>query len=65
MTAEIADLRAIRKACRRDQALATAATNRARFGRTKAERTKDQLESERAARTIDSAKRDLPKPEGD
>lgn len=65
MTGEVINLRTARKARRRDETLATAATNRARFGRTKAERTKDQREAERAARIIDGAKRDRPGTEQD
>ena len=35
-----------------------AAENRARFGRTKGEKLGDQLESERARRALDQAKRE-------
>lgn len=56
--ADIVNLRAVRKAHARTQAQADAAANRAKFGRTKAERELERMEAERAARLIDGAKRD-------
>lgn len=55
--AEIVNLRLARKAKRRAEGDAVAATNRAKFGATKAERTKLALETNRRDRTLDGAKR--------
>ncbi len=56
--AEIVNLRAARKRKARETASATAAANRAQFGRTKAEKQATDLAAEKLARTLDGAKRD-------
>ena len=56
--AEIVNLRLARKAKRRSDDAATAAANRAKFGATKAERTKVAAETARHDRTLDGAKRE-------
>jgi len=58
MTAEILNLRQARKARARTEAEAQAAANRAKFGRTKAERQRAQMDSARMEKHIDGAKRD-------
>jgi hypothetical protein len=55
--AEIINLRRARKSKARDEASVKAAENRARFGKTKAEREKEAAEAERAAKTLDGHKR--------
>jgi hypothetical protein len=56
--AEIVNLRQARKARDRKQAEQSAAENRAKFGRTKLEKQRDQIEAERKQRTIDGAQLD-------
>jgi len=56
--AEIINLRQARKAVKRRQGETIAAANRAKFGRTKAERLAQTSEQERAARLIDGARRE-------
>ena len=56
--AEIINLRQARKAIKRKQGEAVAAANRAKFGRTKAERSAQASEQARALRLIDGAKRE-------
>ena len=56
--AEIINLRRARKARTRDAAAATAEANRARFGRTKAERAADAQARAAIDRTLDGAKRE-------
>lgn len=56
--AEIINLRQARKAVKRKQDEATAAANRAKFGRTKAERLAQAGEQDRAARLLDGARRE-------
>ncbi len=56
--AEIVNLRRIRKARDRAAAAITAEANRAKFGRTKAEREADAVEQARVRRTLDGAKLD-------
>lgn len=56
--AEIINLRLARKAQKRKQADSTASANRAKFGRTKAERMNEASEQVRALRLIDGAKRE-------
>lgn len=56
--AEIVNLRLARKAKRRAEDEATAATNRAKFGATKAERAKHAGEAASHDRTLDGAKRE-------
>ncbi|KPF91930.1 hypothetical protein IP81_07675 [Novosphingobium sp. AAP83] len=58
--AEIVNLRAVRKAKARAEKENVAQANRAKFGRTKAEKARDKSEAERAARTIDGAWREKP-----
>lgn len=56
--AEIINLRQARKAIKRKQGEAAAAANRAKFGRTKAERSAQASEQARTLRLIDGAKRE-------
>lgn len=56
--AEIVNLRLARKAKARSDASTAAATNRAKFGETKAARTARTLDEARAARLLDGAKRE-------
>ena len=56
MTGEIVNLRQRRKRQARAEAEAQAAGNRAKFGRKKAERDHEALESERAKRAHDATK---------
>lgn len=58
--AEIVNLRAVRKAKARAGQESEAQANRAKFGRTKAEKARDRIEAERTARILDGAKRDEP-----
>lgn len=55
---EIVNLRMARKRKGRDQAEADAATNRAKFGRTKAEKQRDETKAAKLARVVDQAKLD-------
>ncbi|WP_019515504.1 DUF4169 family protein [Sphingomonas sp. Mn802worker] len=54
----IVNLRLARKAKARGEAHATAATNRAAFGRTKAEKQRDAAVRNRIDATLDGARRD-------
>lgn len=56
--AEPINLNKARKARAKADAEATAAANRARFGRTKAEKLADKAEADRKARTLDQARRE-------
>jgi hypothetical protein len=56
--AEIVNLRNARKAKARVEASAKAAENRARFGRTKAQKIVEAAEAERAARLLDQVRRE-------
>lgn len=56
--AEPINLNRARKARDKAQAKATAAENRVRFGRTKAEKAVSKLEAERARRDLEGKKRD-------
>lgn len=56
--AEVVNLRNVRKAKARDAAAARADTNRAAFGRTRAERDAADAQAERQARTLDGARRE-------
>ena len=56
--AEVVNLRLARKAKARASKEATAAANRAAFGRSKAEKTGAKIEAARAARRLDNVKRD-------
>ncbi|MDT0507633.1 DUF4169 family protein [Novosphingobium sp. MMS21-SN21R] len=58
--AEIVNLRMARKAKARAEQQAEAQANRAKFGRTKAEKTRNRLDAERSARLLDGARRDEP-----
>jgi hypothetical protein len=57
MSAEIINLRKARKAKQRRDAAMRAEENRAKFGRTKAEREASGAEKEREARRLDSIRR--------
>ena len=61
--AEIINLRQQRKSKARTGKDKQAAENRQKFGRTKAEKQKEQKESERAKRLLDGHKRDEPEGE--
>lgn len=56
MSAEVVNLRQARKARRREEDERHAAANRARFGRTRAEREAGAAEASRAARALDGAR---------
>jgi hypothetical protein len=56
--AEILNLNQARKAKAKTTAKQTAAENRARFGRTKAEKTLDAARAEKLQRGLDGAKRE-------
>ncbi|WP_294256803.1 DUF4169 family protein [uncultured Sphingomonas sp.] len=58
--ADILNLNKARKARAKANAQAEAEANRARFGRTKAEKARDAAETERKVRTLDQAKRETP-----
>ena len=58
MSAEVVNLRQARKARRREEDERHAAANRARFGRTKAEREASAAKASRAARALDGARID-------
>ena len=55
---DIVNLRSVRKAKAKTDRQNEAQANRAKFGRTKAEKLRDQTEAERTARTVDGALRD-------
>lgn len=55
---EVVNLRRARKARARDTAETTAATNRAAFGRSKAERETTAAQAARLERGLDGAKRE-------
>jgi hypothetical protein len=57
---EIVNLRQARKRAARVEREAEAAANRAKFGRTKAERRAQAAETDTLARTLDGARRDGP-----
>lgn len=56
--AEIVNLRTARKRKARDDADAKADANRAKFGRTKAEKTRDEKKAEHLKRIVDHSKLD-------
>ena len=60
--AEVINLNKARKARARIEAAATAETNRARHGRTKAEKTRAEADAERLGHILDGHRRD---PEGE
>ncbi|WP_294236802.1 DUF4169 family protein [uncultured Sphingomonas sp.] len=55
---EVVSFRQARKGLARKAAEQQAAENRARFGRTKAEKQRDAAEQERLRKELDGAKRD-------
>jgi hypothetical protein len=55
---DIVNFRQARKGLARKQADQQAAENRAKFGRTKAEKQREAAEQERLRRELDGAKRD-------
>jgi hypothetical protein len=55
---DVVNLRIARKRKGRDEAEAEAATNRAKFGRTKAEKERDAQKAAQLARNVDQAKLD-------
>ncbi|MFV0920972.1 DUF4169 family protein [Sphingomonas parapaucimobilis] len=58
---EVVNFRQARKGLARKQAEQQAAENRARFGRSKAEKQRDAAEQERIRKELDGAKReDIP-----
>jgi len=57
---EVVNLRAVRKAKARVTREVEAQANRAKFGRTKGEKSREAQEAERAARLLDGAKREEP-----
>lgn len=56
--ADIVNLRQARKARDRAEKATLAAENRAKFGRTKAEKATDKADKARAERSLDGAKRE-------
>lgn len=56
--AELINLRLARKAKARADARQVAATNRAKHGLSKAERTRQKIDADRDARTFDGARRE-------
>lgn len=58
--AEIVNLNRVKKAKARTEAEKTATANRAKHGRTKAERASDAAEEERRRALLDGAKLDRP-----
>jgi len=56
--AEIVNLRMARKARERARADQQAAENRAKFGRTKAQKLNERAEAERLAREVEGARRE-------
>jgi hypothetical protein len=56
--AEIVNLRTVRKRKARDDADSKAEANRAKFGRTKAEKARDEKKAAHLKRTVDHSKLD-------
>ncbi|MDR3508280.1 MAG: DUF4169 family protein [Caulobacteraceae bacterium] len=56
--AEIINLNKARKARAKADAAAQAATNRAKHGRTKADKLREKAEADRTAKQLDDAKRE-------
>jgi hypothetical protein len=56
--AEIVNLRRLRKRKARDDAASKADANRAKFGRTKAEKARDEKKAAHLKRTVDHSKLD-------
>jgi hypothetical protein len=63
--ADIINLRQARKAKARADAEQASAANRAKFGRTKADRQADKAEKERVSKLIEGARRDPSPKAGD
>jgi Domain of unknown function (DUF4169) len=59
MMAEIVNLRTVRKQVERDEKSKRAASNRVKFGRTKAEKQKADAEVRLSERSLDAHKRDV------
>jgi hypothetical protein len=55
---EIVNLRGARKAAKRAEAAVKADANRVRFGRTKAQKSADAADRDRAQRVLDGARRE-------
>lgn len=55
---DVVNLRQARKARKRSENEAAAVANRARFGESKAEKTKRSTEAERVAKLLDGARRE-------
>ncbi len=55
---DVVNLKMVRKAKARAERETLAQANRAKFGRTKAEKTRDMRHAERAAHLLDGARRD-------
>lgn len=55
---DVVNLNKARKARDRDQARARAEANRAKFGRTKAEKARDAMATSRVAKIVDGARLD-------
>lgn len=60
MSGDIVNLRQARKAKARAEKEAEAAANRAKFGRTKAEKASSAAEASKVRRLLDGAKRERP-----
>jgi hypothetical protein len=60
MSAEIINLAKARKAKARAEKGAQASQNRARFGRTKADKAFEKAQQEKTVRLLDQSKRDKP-----
>jgi hypothetical protein len=50
---DLINLKQVKKRIAREQAAAQSETNRARFGRTKGERKRDELHTQRAGKILD------------
>lgn len=50
---DLVNLKQVKKRIAREEAAKQSETNRARFGRTKSERSRDQLQAKRASDTLD------------
>ena len=61
---EVVNLNRVRKARAKAEAAATAAANRAKHGRTGAEKANDRRAEERRQALLDGAKRDRPEEDG-
>lgn len=57
MTGGAVNLNRFRKAKKRNELQATAVENRAKFGRTKAEKSRDVAANDKLRRTVDGARR--------